>query len=486
MAVFTSSTLTGARLYFLGIGGIAMGSVALACHHDGAIVSGCDSGIYPPMSTMLAQSGISFAEQYSPEHILAFQPDAVVVGNAISRGNPALEAALDANLPLISMPELLRWHFLQHRTRIVVSGTHGKTTTTSMIAWILRSCGLPSGYLIGGAVEQLGASCVRAPVGGLFVLEGDEYDTAFFDKRSKFLHTMPHVLVITSIEYDHADIFPTYASVRATFEQLVRLVPRNGLIVAAGDDPGARSVVDRSIAPVLRYGMSDGSQLRARIVECNEERTTFAVEEGTTHYGTFTLRMHGAHNVRNATAAIAVARHLGLDRIRIAEVLEAFVPPKRRFEILCTWHGATVVDDFAHHPTAIKATLDAARQRFPNRRMVVCFEPRSNTSVRSVFQREFADALANADVVVLCPVYRAERYAPTERLDRERLQRDLDARGVPCILVPDSSDWGDAARAILSDTVQNGDVLLLFSNGNIGGLRQSLCSDPQSSAPPQA
>lgn len=297
---------------------------------------------------------------------------------------------------------------------------------------------------------------------------------------------MPHVLVITSIEYDHADIFPTYASVRATFEQLVRLVPRNGLIVAAGDDPGARSVVDRSIAPVLRYGMSDGSQLRARIVECNEERTTFAVEEGTTHYGTFTLRMHGAHNVRNATAAIAVARHLGLDRIRIAEVLEAFVPPKRRFEILCTWHGATVVDDFAHHPTAIKATLDAARQRFPNRRMVVCFEPRSNTSVRSVFQREFADALANADVVVLCPVYRAERYAPTERLDRERLQRDLDARGVPCILVPDSSDWGDAARAILSDTVQNGDVLLLFSNGNIGGLRQSLCSDPQSSAPPQA
>ncbi|RMF35318.1 MAG: UDP-N-acetylmuramate--L-alanine ligase [Chlorobiota bacterium] len=480
MAILTSSTLKGNRLYFLGIGGIAMGSVALACHHDGAIVSGCDSGIYPPMSTMLDRSGIAFAEHYSQEHLLAFQPDAVIVGNAISRGNPALEAALDANLPLISMPELLRWHFLQHRTRIVISGTHGKTTTTSMIAWILRSCGLPTGHLIGGAVDQLGASCVRAPVGGLFVLEGDEYDTAFFDKRSKFLHTMPHVLVITSIEYDHADIFPTFESVRGAFEQLVRLVPRSGLIVAAGDDPGVCSVAERSLAPVLRYGMGAGSQLRASIVECNEERTTFAIEEGTTHYGTFTLRMHGAHNVRNATAAIAVARHLGLDRTSIAEALETFEPPKRRFEILCTWHGATVVDDFAHHPTAIKATLDAARLRFPNRRVVVCFEPRSNTSVRSIFQREFADALAGADVVVLCPVYRAERYAPPERLDRERLQRDLHARSVPCIVVPDSNNWGDAARAILSDTVQRNDVLLLLSNGNIGGLRQLLCTEAAS------
>ncbi len=477
MAVLTASTLKGNRLYFLGIGGIAMGSVAIACHHGGATVSGCDGSIYPPMSTMLARSGIPFAQDYSQEHLLAFQPDAVIVGNAISRGNPALEAALDANLPLVSMPELLRWHFLHHRTRIVVSGTHGKTTTTSMIAWILRSCGLPTGYLIGGAVEQLGASCTSAPEGGFFVLEGDEYDTAFFDKRSKFLHSMPHVLVITCIEYDHADIFPTYESVRAAFEQLVRLVPRSGLIVALGDDPGATSVTEHSLAPVLSYGMGAGSQLRAWIVECNEERTTFAIEEGTTHYGTFTLRMHGAHNVRNATAAIAVARHLGLDRTSIAEALETFEPPKRRFEILCTWRGATVVDDFAHHPTAINATLDAARQRFPNRRIVVCFEPRSNTSVRSVFQREFAEALAGADVVIVCPVYRAERYSRAERLDRERLQRDLHARGVPCILVPDSSTWSDTAKAILSETVHSGDVLLLLSNGNIGGLRQLLCAE---------
>lgn len=454
-----------------------MGSVAIACHDEGAIVSGCDSSIYPPMSTMLAQSGIVYAEQYSQEHLLAFHPDAVIVGNAISRGNSALEAALDANLPLLSMPELLRWRFLQHRTRIVISGTHGKTTTTSMIAWILRSCGLPTGYLIGGAVELLGKSCTSAPEGGCFVLEGDEYDTAFFDKRSKFLHAMPHVLVVTSIEYDHADIFPTYESVRTAFEQLVRLLPRSGLLVVANDDTGACSLAERSLAPVLHYGMSAGSHLRARIVECNEDCTTFTVDEGTTHYGTFTLRMHGAHNVRNATAAIAVARHLGLDRTSIAEALAVFEPPKRRFEILCTWRGATVVDDFAHHPTAIRATLDAARQRFPNHRIVVCFEPRSNTSVRSIFQREFAEALANADTVVLCPIYRAARYSPAERLDREQLQRDLQARGVSCIVVPDSDNWSDAARAILNDTVQAGDILLLMSNGNIGGLRQSLCAE---------
>ena len=468
------------NLYFLGIGGIAMGSVAIACREQGFTVSGSDSGVYPPMSTMLEQSGICYAQEYNAQHLLSFKPDVVIVGNAISRGNPTLEAALEANLPLLSLPELLRWYFLQHRTRIVVTGTHGKTTTTSMITWILRSNGLPVGHLIGGAVERLGASCSVAPVGGYFVMEGDEYDSAFFDKRSKFLHTMPHLLVITSIEYDHADIFPSYESVCASFEQLVRLVPRNGCIVVSNDDPGARAIGDRALVPVIRYGLDDGSHLQSHIINRDENGTVFSVTERGMSIGTFHLPMHGEHNVRNVTAAIAIARLVGLDTSQIAHALQSFTPPKRRFEILCTWRGVTVVDDFAHHPTAVKATLQSARDRFPQRRIIACFEPRSNTSVRSIFQREFAEALAYADAVVLCPVYRADRYTPDERLDRDLLQRDLEAQGVPCYQVPDGPQWSENALEILSRIISTDDVLILLSNGNIGGLRQALC--PQEAA----
>lgn len=477
MALFAPSAHDIERLYFLGIGGIAMGSVAIACSRLGYTVSGCDSGVYPPMSHLLDRSRIEYAPSYSPDHIVAFAPDAVVVGNAISRGNPALEAALDRNYPLLSMPELLRWRFMASSRRIVVSGTHGKTTTTSLIAWILQQCRIPLGYLIGGANDRLGDACRPAPDGGYFVLEGDEYDTAFFDKRSKFLHSMPHLLVITSIEYDHADIFPSYESVLATFERLVHLVPRSGRIVVCADDPGALAASARSLAPVERYGVTDDAEWHAELIGTDTSGMNFRVAHHGNTFGDFFIAMHGTHNLRNATAAIAIAHAVGLDSTSIAKAMASFEPPKRRFEILCTWRGALIVDDFAHHPTAVRATIEAARLRFPDRRIVACFEPRSNTSARAIFQRQFADALAQADAVVLCPVYRAERYSPADRLDRERLCSDLRQRGVECTVIPDDVNWGTLAFDTLAAILRHGDVLLLLSNGDIGGLRQAILAD---------
>ncbi|MCX7929700.1 MAG: Mur ligase family protein [Chlorobi bacterium] len=480
MAFLAPPTQKIERLYFLGIGGIAMGSVAIACNELGYTVSGCDSGVYPPMSQMLERYSILYSPLYSPEHMVAFAPDAIIVGNAISRGNPVLEVALEQNYPLLSMPELLRWSFMTSSHRIVVSGTHGKTTTTNLIAWILDRCGEPLGYLIGGITDQLGNSCRPAPTGGYFVLEGDEYDTAFFDKRSKFLHSMPQLLVITSIEYDHADIFPSYESVLSAFEKLVQLVPRNGLIVACADDAGAMAATNSAPAPVEQYSVGGKAEWEATIRGINAEGTTFRIAHRNAVCGDVFIRMHGVHNIRNATAAIAIAHAIGLDFQQIVDALASFVPPKRRFEVLCEWNGAIVVDDFAHHPTAVRATIAATRLRYPDRRVVVCFEPRSNTSARSIFQEQFADAFSEADRVVLCPLYRDERYPPDQRLDRIRLCDELCHRGVECYVIPSSEQWGSEAFVLLRSLIEKDDVLLLLSNGNIGGLRQAIIADATS------
>lgn len=477
MAFLTTPTDTVERLYFLGIGGIAMGSVAIACRQLGYDVSGSDSGVFPPMSDLLNHHGIEYDNAYTADHLLGFAPDIVVVGNAVSRGNPALEIALDRNYPLISMPELLRWRFMQRSTRIVVSGTHGKTTTTNLIAWILHQCGAPCGYLIGGATRHFDVSCRPAPEGGYFVLEGDEYDTAFFDKRSKFLHSLPHILVITSIEYDHADIFPNYESVLSAFRQLVRQVPQTGALFICADDSGASALTDNAYAPVYCYGMWGNSDWKATILEVSPEGTSFSLHYHGCDRGIYRTQLFGEHNVRNVTAAIAVGFHLGLDPARIAAAVESFQPPRRRFEVICQWRDATVVDDFAHHPTAIAATLAAARQRYPHQRIIACFEPRSNTSARSIFQEEFAEALANADVAIVCPVYRAERYSPDQRLDRQCLCEELHQRGIPCFVLPDSDSWAQHAIDLLRSIIAPGDVVLLLSNGNLGGLRKLILAD---------
>lgn len=477
MAFLTTSSVAIERLYFLGIGGIAMGSVAIACRQLGYNVSGCDSGVYPPMSDLLDRHSIQYASTYTADHIVNFSPDIVVVGNAISRGNPALEVALDQNYPLISMPELLRWRFMQRSKRIVVSGTHGKTTTTNLIAWILDQCGAPLGYLIGGATRQFEVSCRPAPEGGYFVLEGDEYDTTFFDKRSKFLHSLPHILIVTSIEYDHADIFPDYESILSAFRQLVRQVPQSGALFICSDDWGALSITDVALAPIYRYGMHGDPDWKVTILDASPKGTCFSLHYHGCSRGIYHTQLYGEHNVRNVTAAIAVAFHLGLEPDQIAAAVASFQPPQRRFEVLCHWRLATVVDDFAHHPTAIKATIAAARQRYPQQRIIVCFEPRSNTSARSIFQKEFAAALANADTVIVCPVYRAERYPLDQRLDRQRLCYELHQHGIPCFVVPDTGSWAQHALDLLRSIITPGDVLLLLSNGNIGGLRQLILTD---------
>lgn len=468
------------RLYFLGIGGVAMGSVAIACSQQGFDVSGCDSNVYPPMSEALLRAGINYTSSYDPNHILTWTPDAVIIGNAISRGNPALEVVLNANLPLFSLPELVRLLFLNYRYRIVVSGTHGKTTTTSLLAYLLQFCGAEPGYLIGGVCDQLEVSCKAALPGKPFVIEGDEYDTAFFDKRSKFLHYMPQALIITSIEFDHADIFHSKDDVLNTFRQLLRLVPQHGLVLACSDDAGARSVVQHSLAPVQTYGLNNDAFWQARITHNYKTETQFDLFRQDRFIGSFSMQLVGEHNVRNATVALATALTYGISADALHAALATFKPPRRRFEMLCTWHGAIIIDDFAHHPTAVKATLTAAHQRFPSQRIIACFEPRSNTSARNIFIDEFAEALSLAEIAILCPVYRQERYSIHERLDCGQLARLLIQHGTTAYCIPPEENWGKLLYGLLEHIVQDGDVIILMSNGNIGGIRQLLLNDATS------
>lgn len=473
------------RLYFLGIGGTAMGAVAGACVDIGITVSGSDSAVYPPMSDFLRDKGILYYDGYAEEHINAFQPDAVIVGNAMSRGNVELEYALEKRLPLLSLPELVKSEFIRRYTSVVIAGTHGKTTTSSLAAWVLYAAGKPTGFLIGAITGNFGLGCRALPQSneeGYFVSEGDEYDSAFFDKRSKFLSYRPDIAVINNIEFDHADIFSSLEDIKKSFRLFARLVPRNGVIIANADDGNVSDVLKSAVSPVESFGFSSSSFWRAVDIHYDEKETHFTVLRKGFIFGRFSTRLAGEHNVRNTLAIIAVAHHAGISAELIQQALQSFVLPKRRLEEIATWKGATVVDDFAHHPTAIHLTLRAAAQRYPQRRIIACFEPRSNTTTRSFFQNDFANCFDDADVVVLGRVNRPERYPPNERLDTQRLAEDLTARGKQVFLTPQDEpqgdDWGLVVASFLSDIVQEGDVLMLLSNGDFGGLRNLLQSKP--------
>jgi UDP-N-acetylmuramate: L-alanyl-gamma-D-glutamyl-meso-diaminopimelate ligase len=441
----------------VGVCGTGMGSFAGLLQAAGHQVRGSDQAAYPPMSDKLAACGIEVRSPYRPEN-LDPAPDLVIIGNAIRRSNPEAEAVLQRGLAHSSFPAALSEMFLQRRHSVVVAGTHGKTTTTSMIAHLLVHGGLDPSFLVGGVPHNFGEG-FRWGGGPHFVIEGDEYDTAFFDKGPKFLHYRPRTLVLTSLEYDHADIYPDLASIVARFDQLVALVPEDGLILAA--DAAADLPLSRARAPVVRYGRTEGSDVGARATELEfgVSRTAFAVEGQR-----FEMEMAGAFNVDNAVAALRVGRACGLSLPVLADGLASFAGVARRQTVRADVDGIRIVDDFAHHPTAVRLTLEGLRPRVDGRLFAI-FEPRTATSARRVFQDAFATSFDAADEVVVAGVGRPE-LDEAERLDVRRLARDIVERGTPAR----SIEAVDDIVAYLTRSARAGDALVFMSNGGFGGV----------------
>ncbi len=450
-------------VHFIGICGTAMASTASAMREKGFHVTGSDQNVYPPMSTFLAERKIEVMSGYAEQN-LAHKPDLVVIGNAISRGNPEAEYILDHKLRHGSLPELLKEFFIRGKRSLVVAGTHGKTTTTSLLTWVFEHSGLNPSYLIGGIPNNLGQGA-RFTDSEWFIIEGDEYDTAFFDKRSKFLHYLPEVAIINNLEFDHADIFEDLSAIQTSVRHFIRLVPRNGLLLANGDDPNLAPLLDVTHCPVKRFGLGDGNSVQAFNVRLGATASEFEIPSFKFH-----LNLVGELNVRNALAVVACAKHCGLSNKQIQSAFDTFKGIKRRMEIRGVSGGVTVVDDFGHHPTAIRETLRALRVKYPSPKLWAVFEPRSNTTRRNVFQTELASAFAEADGVVVSQVARLEQLKPEERLNPEKLMEDLRAAGKAAAYLPDV----DSIVSHVATNVQGGDVVCVFSNGGFGGIHGKL------------
>ena len=452
-----------------------MASLAGMLQVCGFRVTGSDAAAYPPMSDLLREMGIAVMEPYAASN-LEPPPDLVVVGNAISRGNVELEHVLDTGLPMRSMAGVLEEEFLAGRRRLVLAGTHGKTTTTSMLAWIFevasrRQPELKPSFLIGGVAENFGTSFQVLPQGP-FLLEGDEYDTAFFDKGPKFLHYFPNAMVLTHVEFDHADIYADLDAVKTAFKRLVNLVPRSGTIVAFDGSENVTECVARAFCKVERYGLREASYWRARDLHHEGIETRWTLDRGGEHFAELRLPMAGEHNAMNATAAAALAAGQGVPVEAIVEALATFRSVKRRLEVRAEVAGVTVIDDFAHHPTAIRETLRALRSAYTGRRLIAVLEPRSNTLRRNVFEDELVESLALADGVIMAEVFQAARLAEGERLIPENVIAELNRRGVSAAIYPDA----DAIVAALVPVLRSGDVVAILSNGGFGGIYEKLPS----------
>jgi UDP-N-acetylmuramate: L-alanyl-gamma-D-glutamyl-meso-diaminopimelate ligase len=450
-------------VHFIGIGGTAMASAAAAMQEKGFTVTGSDQNVYPPMSTFLAERKIQYMSGYA-EHNLAHKPDLVVVGNAISRGNPEAEVVLEKKLRYCSLPELLKEFFIRGKRSIVVSGTHGKTTTTSLLTWVFEHNGLNPSYLIGGIPNNFSQGA-RFTDSEWFIIEGDEYDTAFFDKRSKFVHYLPEVAIINNLEFDHADIFESVGAIQTAFKRFINLIPRNGQLLANGDDANLAPLLNVTHCPVKRFGLGEDNAWRAERIMLAPTVTEFEMPSFK-----FRLNLLGELNVRNALGVIAAARHCGLKNHQIQAAFDTFKGVKRRMEVRGISGGVTVVDDFGHHPTAIRETLRALRIKFKGQKIWAIFEPRTNTTRRNVFQAELADAFADADAVVISQIARLELLPPSERLDPVRLMQDLKASGKASAYLPDA----DAIVEHVTQGAEGGDVVCVFSNGGFGGIHGKL------------
>ncbi|MBZ5662028.1 MAG: UDP-N-acetylmuramate:L-alanyl-gamma-D-glutamyl-meso-diaminopimelate ligase [Acidobacteriia bacterium] len=460
----TKSLTKPLHFHLSGIGGAAMAPLAGMLAESGHRVTGSDTGVYPPASTLLEGLGIRWTNGFS-ESSLDPAPDIVVLGNALSRGNPEVETVLDRNIPYRSLPQTLEEFFLPGHDSLIVTGTHGKTTTTSMLSWILHYAGRRPNFLIGGVAENFGRSFGLGG-GGEFVLEGDEYDSAFFDKAPKFLHYHPREAIITSLEFDHADIYENLAAIELQFRRMVNLVPRSGRIVAWGESETVRGVVAKAFCPVETYGFTPGVDWLAGDVEFTEGETRFRVSYRGAEVARVRMQLAGRHNVLNAVSAIAIAHGRGVQREALEGALAEFQGVLRRLEVKGETSGVLVVDDFAHHPTAIRVTIDAARHRWPGRRLWAVFEPRSNTMRRRVFESDLAASLATADAAVLGAVNRANLLGDEERLSPDRVLQSVRSAGRKA---EGFESAGQIAEYLASET-RPGDLVLIMSNGSFDGL----------------
>jgi len=457
-------------VHFVGIGGTGMAAAAAAMKDKGFVVTGSDQNVYPPMSTFLADTKIAVMNGYDEKN-LSHKPDLVVIGNAISRGNPEAEFVLDHKLRYCSLPELLKEFFIRGKRSIVVTGTHGKTTTTSLLTWVFEHSGLNPSFFIGGIPNNFsqGARFTDSDESRAgsewFIIEGDEYDTAFFDKRSKFIHYQPEVAIINNLEFDHADIFENLDAVKKSFSHFIRLIPRNGLLLGNGDDANLAPLLNVTHCTVKKLGLGADNAIYAFNIRYGPTATEFEIPSFKFH-----LNLVGELNVRNALAVIAAAKHCGLSNKQIQSAFDTFKGIKRRMEVRGIAGGVTVVDDFGHHPTAIRETLKALRLKYPREKIWAVFEPRSNTTRRNVFQNELASAFADADAVVVSEVARLEQLVPAERLNPEKLMQDLKSSGKDAAYLPDV----DSIVAHILKNVQGGDIVCVFSNGGFGGIHAKL------------
>jgi UDP-N-acetylmuramate: L-alanyl-gamma-D-glutamyl-meso-diaminopimelate ligase len=463
------------HIHLIGICGTAMASLAGMLKQRGFRVTGSDAAAYPPMSDFLAELLIPVAQPFDLKN-LEPRPDLVVVGNAISRGNPELEEALDKRIPFCSLPQLLHEEFLRGKEVLVVAGTHGKTTTTSMLAWIFHSAGLQPSFLIGGIAENFGSS-FQLGEGKHFIIEGDEYDTAFFDKGPKFLHYFPDSVILTSVEFDHADIYKDLEAVETAFKRLVNLVPRRGRIVAfdgsvaeATSSASLERCLQRAFCPVERYGTGSNSNWRIANLVFNPDQTSWSVLQNNNLWADLEFSLAGEYNVWNATAAAALASDYGISTQQIASALKSFKSVKRRLEVTAQVNGITIIDDFAHHPTAIAGTLRALRERYAGARLWAILEPRSNTLRRRILQNDLARSLALADEIVLASVFRSEAVPENERLVLPELAAAIEQQGSRARLAEDA----DAIVHMISPELRGGDVVAILSNGGFGGIYEKL------------
>ncbi|MGB6335430.1 MAG: UDP-N-acetylmuramate--L-alanine ligase [Thermoanaerobaculia bacterium] len=456
-------------IHLIAIGGTGMAPLACLLQAQGHRVQGSDGPVYPPMSTLLADAGITPLEGFDPRH-LEPRPDLVIVGNAVPRDNPEAVETERLGVPRLSMPQALARFFLDDHRPLVIAGTHGKTTTTSLAAWVYSECRADPSYLVGGIPIDLEKS-FHTGRGERFIIEGDEYNAAYFDRGPKFLHYRPHTLVLTSVEYDHADLYPDHESLIVAYEKLVELLPADGLLVACGDSQKVREVARRSPAPVVFYGLAADNHVHPEgEITADPSGCHFSIVDPAVGTETISIQLHGEHNVANALAVWTVAQRDGLPVAEIKRALASFRGVRRRLEEVGTASGVTVIDDFAHHPTAVAKTLAALRERFGDRRLVVVYEPRTLTAGRRRFFEAYIDAFSLADAAFFAPIYHSKRLDPEDRLDLEALERRLRERGVEARRVETHEDILESVASELRPE----DVVITMSSGDFGHLPQRL------------
>ncbi len=458
------------RIHLMGICGTGMASLAGMLKELGYMVTGSDANVYPPMSLLLESLGIPVFDGYDPGN-LTYGPDMVIVGNVITRENPEAVALGRLGLPYLSFPQAIRQFAIGDKKSIVISGTHGKTTTASLVAWILEIAGMDPGFMIGGIPRNF-ESNFKLGEGRYFVIEGDEYDSAFFDKGPKFLHYNPLFVILTSIEFDHADIYRDLDHVIDSFRKLIDLIPENGCLIANGDDGIISRETARAEYGLETYGFLNGNGWRITDETEAEQLTTFKVEQvtGSDIYGVFETPLFGRHNLSNCLSAVVLANALGVPRDALYEALKTFKGVKRRQEILGEKRGITVMDDFAHHPTAVRETVDAVKQRYPHRRLVAVFEPRSNSSRRNIFQEQYAASFDQGDLMMIREPPLTEKIPPQDRFSARKLVSELGKKGLEAYAFSDT----DSLLAQLLSSLKEGDMVLIMSNGGFDNLQNRL------------